>query len=431
VEWLGNVPSIWSNSKIKHIVKFQVGWTPPTKTDANFEGMNLWANISDLKNRYVKETVKKISDAAAAAASMEITPKGSLLYSFKLSVGSVSFAAKDMYTNEAIASFLDGGTLPLSYLYYALPIFVIQNASTNIYGARILNQELINNAHILAPTHNEAVAIAAFLDHETAKIDNLIEKQQKLIALLKEKRQVVISHAVTKGLNPDVPMKDSGVEWLGDVPAHWKVLPVKREFDVRLGKMLRTTPSSTDDELLPYLRAANIQSSGVDTSDVKKMWFSPAEKEQLLLKSGDLLVSEGGDIGRSAIWCNELTACYYQNSINRVRSAKENLTKFLYYWMVSIKSKGYIDFLCNKLTIAHFTAEKLQAVIFLCPSISEQKAIVNFLDHETTQIDNLINKTQHSIDLSKERRTALISAAVTGKIDVRNWQPPPPHKETI
>jgi type I restriction enzyme S subunit len=197
VEWLGDVPEHWTVSKIKYIAPFQVGWTPPTKNDANFEGENLWANISDLREKIIFNTAKKISDAAAKAASMSITPEGSLLYSFKLSVGTVSFAGNDMYTNEAIASFLDCAKLPLSYLYYVLPKFVIENASTNIYGARILNQELINGAMILAPTFQEAQKIAQFLDHETAKIDTLIEKQQRLIELLKEKRQALISAAVT------------------------------------------------------------------------------------------------------------------------------------------------------------------------------------------------------------------------------------------
>src|SRR5690554_3371315 len=243
VEWLDVIPTDWTVSKVKHLCSFQVGWTPPTGIDANFIGDNLWANISDLKGKYIEHTAKQISDTAADAASMSISPKGSLLYSFKLSVGAVSFAAKDMYTNEAIASFLETSKLPLSYLYYALPKFVIENASTNIYGARILNQELINNAFLLEPSFEEAEKIAAFLDHETAKIDTLIDKQQQLIQLLKEKRQTVISHAVTKGLNPNAPMRDSGVEWLGEVPEHWDITYIKHLSVVKRG----ASPRPIDD----------------------------------------------------------------------------------------------------------------------------------------------------------------------------------------
>ena len=230
VKWLGEIPTHWTVSKIKFIAPYQVGWTPPTKNDSNFYGDNLWANISDLRERIIYKTAKKISDAAAEAASMEITPAGSLMYSFKLSVGAVSFAGKDMYTNEAIASFLDEAELPLSYLYYVLPKFVIENASTNIYGARILNQELISNAMIVAPLSQEAEKIANFLDHETTQIDTLIEKQQQLITRLKEKRQAVISHAVTKGLNSKAKMHSSGIEWLGEVPKHWGGKTLQRLF---------------------------------------------------------------------------------------------------------------------------------------------------------------------------------------------------------
>ncbi len=244
VVWLDRIPSEWTVNTVKRLTKFQVGWTPPTGKDENFIGDNLWANISDLKEKFLSDTAKRISDEAAKAASMAITPRGSLLYSFKLSVGAVSFAQKDMYTNEAIASFLVSSKLPLEYLYYALPIFVIENASTNIYGAKILNQDLIRNAFLLEPSYEEAKNIAYFLDHETTKIDTLITKQEQLIELLKEKRQAVISHAVTKGLNPDAPMKDSGVEWLGQVPEHWKVSKIKNYAKIESGH----TPSRTKEE---------------------------------------------------------------------------------------------------------------------------------------------------------------------------------------
>lgn len=210
--------------------------------------------------------------------------------------------------------------------------------------------------------------------------------------------------------------KDSGVEWLGEVPEHWTVTLLKRGYEVTLGKMLQPESKRDEDELLPYLRAANIQPSGIDITDVKKMWFSASEKNSLSLVKGDLLVSEGGDVGRSAIW--ELDRQYYfQNSINRIRSIDGNDTLFLYFWMVDIKSKGYIDVLCNKSTIAHFTAEKVAAVPLLIPLKSEQSKIANFLDHETARIDALIEEQKHLIELLKEKRQAVISHTVTKGLD--------------
>ncbi|MFV3382510.1 restriction endonuclease subunit S [Pseudomonas sp. NY15354] len=210
--------------------------------------------------------------------------------------------------------------------------------------------------------------------------------------------------------------KDSGVEWLGDVPESWAVTLLKRGYEVVLGKMLQPEAKRDDDEFLPYLRAANIQVSGVDTADVKKMWFSVDEKKSLLLRRGDLLVSEGGDVGRSAIWDFD-EEFYFQNSINRIRSIAGNDTRFLYFWMITIKNNGYVDVLCNKSTIAHFTAEKVAAVPLPIPSKHEQTQIARFLDHETARIDALIEEQQRLIELLKEKRQAVISHAVTKGLD--------------
>ena len=276
------------------------------------------------------------------------------------------------------------------------------------------------------PPLPEQRAIAAHLDRETARIDALVAKKERLVELLQEKRAALISHAVTKGLDSDVEMVDSGVEWLGEIPAGWEIASLKRAFDVQLGKMLQPEPSNSIDTLEPYLRVANIFWHGTDLSDVKEMWFSPCEKQQYALVVDDLLVSEGGDVGRSAIWKAELDHCYIQNAINRVRSRGTHSTHFLYYWMHTLKHSGHIDMLCNKATISHFTAEKVEAVDVVLPSPSEQRAIAAFLDRETARIDALIAKVQQAVERLREYRAALISAAVTGKIDVRGVPVPVP-----
>lgn len=207
--------------------------------------------------------------------------------------------------------------------------------------------------------------------------------------------------------------RESGVDWLGPVPSHWVVTSLKRGYSVTLGKMLQPDAASPDDALLPYLRAANIQWSGVDCADIKTMWFSKRDREQLQLKAGDLLVSEGGDVGRSALWRGEIDECYFQNSVNRVRPRKGNLTPFLSYWMSTMKDKGFIDVLCNKSTIAHFTAEKVGAVPVPLPPPHEQQEIASFLDDETAKIDALVEEQRRLTELLKEKRHAVISLAVT------------------
>lgn len=207
--------------------------------------------------------------------------------------------------------------------------------------------------------------------------------------------------------------KDSGVEWLGAIPEHWVCTQVKYGYEVTLGKMLQKNKSSPSDELKPYLKAQNIQPHGIDLNHVDLMWFSYEERKKLLLRYNDVLVSEGGDVGRSAIWSGQLVECYIQNAINRVRPINNNSSIFFNYWITYLKSIDFISTLCNKATIAHYTAEKLETSPLLLPKFDEQLSISAFLDHETAKIDNLIEKQQQLIELLKEKRQAVISHAVT------------------
>ncbi len=207
--------------------------------------------------------------------------------------------------------------------------------------------------------------------------------------------------------------KDSGIEWLGDIPTHWICTQIKYGYDITLGKMLQKNKSSSKDELKPYLKAQNIQPTGIDLNVVDNMWFSTDEKNKLLLKKNDVLISEGGDVGRSAIWQGQLVECYIQNAINRARAMNGNSSYFLNYWMVYLKSSDFINTLCNKATIAHYTAEKVESSPLLLPNSDEQLHISLFLDHETAKIDKLIEKQQQLIELLKEKRQAVISHAVT------------------
>lgn len=207
--------------------------------------------------------------------------------------------------------------------------------------------------------------------------------------------------------------KDSGVEWLGRRPSHWISTAIKYGYEITLGKMLQKEKNLPSDEFKPYLKAVNIQPSGVSISSVEEMWFSIHELRSLRLRKGDLLISEGGDVGRSAIWNDELPECYIQNAINRARPRRNQSSSFLYYWMMMLKESSYIEVLCNKATIAHYTVDKLESSPLFLPPDSEAETIAAFLDHETAKIDDLIEKQQRLIELLKEKRQAVISHAVT------------------
>lgn len=408
VEWVGEVPSGWTHTKLKHMATFSTGWTPPTGNDSAYNGENLWANISDLGDRVIYDTAKRISDEAVSKANIPISPKGSLLFSFKLSIGQVSFAGEAMYTNEAIASFPPDQGINVRYGYYAYPLFLVQNASENIYGAKLLNQDLMKNAQIVLPDLHEQTTIATFLDRETAKLDTLIAKQEKLIELLQEKRQAVISHAVTKGLDPDVPMKDSGVEWLGMVPAHWEVKRLKFVAPLSTAKV---EASKTN---LPYVGMENVESATGKFIDVEDQ--AEAEGTSNYFRRDDVLFGKLRPYLAKALHAEWEGICSSEFLVLR---GVDVLPSFLLRYLLSTELIKQVDSSTYGSKMPRASWDFIGNLPMPVPSKSDQTEIVDYLTNESKKFDTLIERAKRSIELAKEHRTALISAAVTGKIDVR------------
>ena len=212
-------------------------------------------------------------------------------------------------------------------------------------------------------------------------------------------------------------MKDSGIEWIGQIPEDWQVSKVKSAYIVILGKMLSLLQTQNDQTLENYLCAANIKWSGVDTSIQKQMWFSEADKKEYRLREGDVLIMEGGLAGTSCIYKGEMTPCYIQNSVHCCRAKPNYINRFLYYWMNVVYNCGYIDNICNKATIQHYTKEKVMNTPFLLCTESEQEKIASYLDRKCAQIDAIIAKQQQVIDKLKEYKLSVITEAVTKGLD--------------
>ncbi|SFN61704.1 type I restriction enzyme, S subunit [Formivibrio citricus] len=420
LSWLGQVPSHWRVTKTKHVCSFSTGWTPPTGNSAAYEGSNLWANISDLGARTIADTAKRISDEAAVQSGIELSPKGSLLFSFKLSIGQVSFAGADMFTNEAIATFRGSDLLALPFAYYAFPLFLVQNASENIYGAKLLNQELIRGAAFALPSVEEQTAIAAFLDHETAKIDGLIAEQEKLIALLAEKRQATISHAVTRGLNPAAPMQDSGVAWLGEVPAHWGVTRLKYATNA-IVDCPHETPAYDDTGSYRVIRTADVSEGRLRREGM----YSVTQQEfmqrirRMPLEKDDIVYGREGERWGFAAQVPENDIFCLGQRMMQFRAAAGMYPRFL-MWQLNAQStyrQGQIDTVGA--TSPHVNVGTIRNYVLTEPPPREQEEISTFLDAETVKLDELDTEAELAITLLKERRSALIAAAVTGQIDVR------------
>ncbi|MDD2741230.1 MAG: restriction endonuclease subunit S [Rhodocyclaceae bacterium] len=207
--------------------------------------------------------------------------------------------------------------------------------------------------------------------------------------------------------------RDSGVEWIGQVPEHWRVSAVKREFNTQLGKMLQPEQKNPLDIPVPYHKAVSVQWERVADIPPEIMWASPVELEQYRVRKGDLLICEGGDVGRAAIFEGEdFEPVIIQNSIHRIRAKNGNDNELLLRVMQTVKRSGWFDVLCSKATIVHFTSEKLGDLAFPVAPLDERKAIISTVRHETNRIDALITKKTRFIELLKEKRHALIDHAV-------------------
>jgi type I restriction enzyme S subunit len=285
-----------------------------------------------------------------------------------------------------------------------------------------LNAGKVRSLPLLLPSLTEQTAIAEFLDRETAKIDGLVAEQRRLIALLKEKRQAVISHAVTKGLHPNAPTKPSGIPWLGDVPAHWEVKSIKRICSV-ISK--GTTPTTIGEEFqsegIRFIKAENITEAGV-LSD-PEFFISEDAHARLArgaLKAKDVLVViAGATTGKSAVLKEKLLPANTNQAVSYIRLNEPRVSNFLNLWIGTACVQKLISLNSVQAAQPNLSMEDLGNLPMLVPPISEIEHIEAYLDTELARFDALIAEAERAIELLQERRTALISAAVTGQIDVR------------
>lgn len=426
IEWLGKIPKHWSITKLKNQCQII-----PSNVDKKSHDDETEIRLCNYVDVYYNETIDDSIDYMVATANEHELKK------FQLFIGDVVIT-KDSEDPHDIAvpalvvktqlKLLCGYHLSIirsnnrncnsSYIFWALRdaaiVSQLHREATGITRWAIANKH-VKNSILPFPPVAEQKAISIFLDKTCTAIDKAVESKQKQLKTLDNLRNSIIYKAVTRGLDSSVELKDSGVEWLGRIPKHWEFRQIKRDFHITLGKMLQSTSKNNNETEEYYLRSANIKWGKADLSDVRKMWFSPNEKVRLKLEYGDLLVSEGGDVGRASIWKNELSGCYIQNAINRVRPRKKDRTTFLFYWLFFMKHVGYIDAIVSRITIAHLTAEKLEKFYYLHPPVEEQINIVNYLDKKTEEISKIEGVITSQIKTLEQYRKSLIHECVTGK----------------
>jgi type I restriction enzyme S subunit len=279
-----------------------------------------------------------------------------------------------------------------------------------------VSEAQVRDIRVSLPPFEEQRRIADFLGLQCAKIDAIIEARRQLLKLLEERENSRIFAAVG-GMDEPGERKCSGLRWLGDVPREWPVLSVSSQFEVLLGKMLNQE-RARGDHLRPYLRNTNVQWDQINTDDLLEMDFPPHERSRYGVQVGDLLICEGGQPGRSAIWDGRVEEIYYQKALHRARSRGRSSVRWLFYCLRAATALDVFTVEGNTTTIGHLTGEQLRAHRFPFPNRRIQDRLVDRLDATGTAARRAQAVIRKQIELLTERREALIAAAVTGHLDV-------------
>jgi type I restriction enzyme, S subunit len=430
VEWLGVVPEHWEVKRLKFIGTALIGitYSPEDIVDEDFNGNKYLVlrstNIQEGKislheNVYV--TTKISTEMRVRKWDILICARN----------GSRHLVGKNALINEdddkmtfgAFTTIYRSKINPFLFYFFSSDQFKYQSTGFLTTTINQLTNDNLNNIVSTLPPVSERQAIVSFLGRETGRIDTLIEKKQRLIELLKEKGTAVISRAVTKGLNPAVKMKPSGIEWLGEVPEHWEIKKLKYVCQIIDGDRGKEYPNDSDflDEgEIPFLSSKNLINNKIDYTEMK---FISREKYGKLgrgkLNTGDLIVTVRGTIGNTALFDgDEFKTGFINAQMMILRHTNKLESVFLWYFSKSIVWTTQLDFLAYGTAQQQLSNEILASLIIPIPPLPEQHLIASFLDRETSRLYSLISKVESAILKLKEYRTAIISAAVTGKIDV-------------
>ncbi len=431
IEWLGEIPAHWDVKRSRFLLV-----TNPSKNEIRLSDDALVSFIAmESVGEYggldlsVQKTLDEIGSGYTYFAEQDvvvakITPcfengKGAISLGL---INKIAFGTTELHVLRPDRNL---NSLFLFYLTISYPFRKL--GESEMYGAggqKRIPERFLKDLRIALPPLEEQKSIARFLDYKTAQIDALIAKKASLLKKLAEKRSALISQAVTKGLDPRVPMKDSGVEWLGEIPAHWEVMGLKRLADVRGGVTKGRKLGDVKVLEFPYLRVANVQDGYIDTSDVATIEILPEELERYSLRKGDVLMNEGGDndkLGRGAVWDARIAPCLHQNHVFAVRPQESNLSD----WITLVTSSSYAKFYFfsrakQSTNLASISATNIKRFPIVLPPIEERLEILKYVAAHESKTGQAFEKAASAIDRLKEYRTALITNAVTGAIDVRN-----------
>lgn len=414
IEWIGKIPETWEVDIAKHVFK-----------QRREKGNEVVCQLLAATQKYGMYPQNQLEGVVKVAVDTDLNQfktvhKNDYVISLRSFQGGFEISDYEGVCSPAYQVFY--ATRPINSQYYKY-LFksdaFIQEINSLTVGIREGKNILYDDFVLLSipiPSVLDQQRIADYLDKKCGEIDSLIALQEQMIEKLKVYKQSVITEAVTKGLDPNAKLVPSGIDWIGEIPAGWKVTVLRRFAHIILGKMLQPSAKFKEDSLEQYICAKDVHFEGIDTTDLKKMFFNQAEKELYQIQKGDMLVVEGGaGAAGSCVQRNDLPDTYIQNSIMIVRPKQGIDIRYIQYYEFSLVKKGYVDYVCNKATIPHFTKDKLSSMPIPLPPLSEQQAIATYLDSKCTDIDRLIAVKQQKIEKLKDYKKSVIYEAVTGK----------------
>lgn len=424
ISWYGDIPSTWTIAKIKDIFSVISGSTPDSNNLSYWDGNINWITPADYKtgDKYVSKGRKCISQDGYDSCGTTMIPKGSVIFSKRAPIGSVAINTAPLCTNQGCLSCIPKNATSTLYYYFVMSVLT---DAFELYGSGTTFKEIsatdFSNFHIPFPPYNEQQRIADFLDCKCADIDNVIGKTKASIEEYKKLKLSVITEAVTKGICGERPMKDSGIEWIGEIPEEWKSIRLKycTYIRARLGwKGLKA------DEYVesgyPLLSAFNIINSKLDFSEVNFInKFRYDESPEIKLALGDiLLVKDGAGIGKCAIVDNLPYESTTNGSLAVITVEKNLEPKFLYYYFLSTMFQKLIDQLKDGMGVPHLFQSDMREIEVVFGSPKEQQEIASYLDKKCSEIDTLIASKEKFITELESYKKSLIYEYVTGKKEV-------------
>jgi type I restriction enzyme S subunit len=424
VKWLCLLPQQWKTVPLKRLFRIVNGSTPKSSNDAFWDGEIPWATPDDLGSLStveIRETARRITRGGYESCGTTLVPAGSIVVSTRAPIGHLALAAVPLCVNQGCRCLVPCSSVDSRYYYYAL-LAGRQELESRGQGStfRELGRSELASVFLSYPPIDEQQAIAGFLRHETACIDALIAKKQRLIELLAEKREALIARVVTGGLDTDARTEDAHVEWFESLPAHWELKKLKYIVPGITVGIVVTPAKYYVDEGVPCLRSLNISSGRVNKDDL--VFISPESNElhrKSKIHTGDIVIVRTGQTGTAVVVTGEFDGA---NCIDLVivRRSKRILPEYLHYFINSRSAARQIEAKTVGSIQGHYNTYTVGELLVPTPSLNEQRAIIAELDGQCGCLGRLIATVSDGVAKLREYRSALISAAVTGKIDVRN-----------